>query len=64
MKKLKINNSKKFIMDKDRENPKTEHAKKLHQNATDEKGPQKKEHYNQYGKQNDSRKKRAAKEEE
>lgn len=30
----------------DRENPKTEHEKKLHQNATDEKGPLKEAHYN------------------
>ncbi|AEH01966.1 hypothetical protein [Lacinutrix sp. 5H-3-7-4] len=47
-------------MAKDRENPKTEHEKTLYQNATDEKGAQKKEHYNQYGKQGDDRKKRGA----
>lgn len=51
-------------MEKDRENPKTEHAKKLHQNATDEKGAQKKDHYNQYGKQDDDHKKRGAAAEE
>ena len=39
---------------------KTEHEKILQQNATDEKGPQKKEHYNQYGKQGDDRKERGA----
>ncbi len=37
-------------MEADRENPKTEHEKTLYQNTTDEKGAQKKEHYNQYGK--------------
>ncbi|GGW61454.1 hypothetical protein DFQ11_102544 [Winogradskyella epiphytica] len=48
------------MMTKDRENPKTEHKKKLHQNATDEKGAQKKDHYNQYGKQGEDRKRRGA----
>ena len=43
-----------------KENPKTDHEKELYQNATDEKGPQKDEHYNQYGKQNDGRKVRSA----
>lgn len=47
-------------MSEDKENPKTEHEKKLHQNATDEKGPQKKEHFNQYGNQNNDRKERGA----
>ena len=40
-------------MNLDKENPKTEHEKDLHQNATDEKGAQKKKHYNQYGEQDD-----------
>ncbi|MDN3492567.1 hypothetical protein [Winogradskyella bathintestinalis] len=40
-------------MSKDRENPKTDHEKTLYQNATDEKGAQKTEHYNQYGKKDD-----------
>jgi hypothetical protein len=44
----------------DRENPKTEHEKKLHQNTTNEKGPIKEEHYNQYGKKDDEHKKRGA----
>ncbi|WP_170234461.1 MULTISPECIES: hypothetical protein [Bizionia] len=51
-------------MSKDRKNPKTEHEKELYQNATDEKGAQKKSHYNQYGKTNDERKKRSGGEEE
>ncbi|WP_179020068.1 hypothetical protein [Winogradskyella forsetii] len=45
---------------KNRENPETEHGKILHQNATDEKGAQKKDHYNQYGKQDHDRKERGA----
>ncbi|WP_170233955.1 hypothetical protein [Bizionia myxarmorum] len=45
----------------DKENPKTEHEKDLHQNATDEKGAQKKDHYNQYGKQDDERVERKVK---
>ncbi|WP_197052649.1 hypothetical protein [Psychroserpens sp. Hel_I_66] len=47
-------------MSKDRENPKSEHEKFLHQNATDEKGAQKKDHFNQYGKQDEDRKDRGA----
>lgn len=43
-------------MSADRKNPKTEHEKTLYQNATDEKGAQKKAHYNQYGKTYDNRK--------
>ncbi|MFC5196556.1 hypothetical protein ACFPH8_14535 [Bizionia hallyeonensis] len=49
-------------MTNDKENPKTEHEKTLHQNATNEKGAQKKDHYNQYGKSDEDRKKRASKE--
>ncbi|WP_178984087.1 hypothetical protein [Winogradskyella helgolandensis] len=41
--------------------PKTEHEKRLHQNATDEKGALKDNHYNQYGKQNETRRERAEK---
>ena len=51
-------------MSEDRKNPKTDHEKKLYQNATDEKGAQKNEHYNQYGKTNDRRKKRSGGDEE
>jgi len=40
-------------MSNKKDNPKTDHEKNLHQNATDEKGPLKKEHYNQYGKKDD-----------
>lgn len=47
--------------DKNRENPKTEHEKILHPNATVEKGAQKKDHYNQYGKQEHEHKERGAK---
>ena len=39
----------------------TEHEKRLHQNATDEKGPLKDNYYNQYGKQNETRRERANK---
>jgi len=46
--------------DKD-EHPNTEHEKRLHQNATDEKGALKDNHYNQYGKQNETRRERAEK---
>ncbi|SDH29215.1 hypothetical protein [Winogradskyella thalassocola] len=42
-----------------KETPKTEHEKRLHKNATDEKGPLKDDHYNQYGKQNETRRERA-----
>ena len=47
-------------MDSDKKSDK-EHKKDLHQNATDEKGAQKKEHFNQYGKKDNDRKERAAK---
>lgn len=42
-----------------KDNPKTEHEKELYKNTT-EKGPLKKEHYNQFGKQDDGRKVRRA----
>lgn len=48
-------------MDDSKENPKKEHKKILHQNATDEKGPLKDDHYNQYGKKEDDHKERASK---
>ena len=51
-------------MAKDREDPKTDHEKFLHQNTTDEKGPQKEDHYDQYGKKNQGHKERAAKKED
>lgn len=38
-----------------------EHEKRLHQNTTDEKGALKVDHYNQYGKQNETRRDRAEK---
>lgn len=44
-----------------KDQPKTEHEKRLHQNATDDKGPLKDDHYNQYGKQNETRRERAEK---
>ncbi|EPR73509.1 hypothetical protein ADIWIN_1539 [Winogradskyella psychrotolerans RS-3] len=44
-----------------KDKPKTEHKKRLHQNATDDKGPLKDDHYNQYGKQNETRRERAEK---
>ena len=50
--------------DKKNVKSKSEHEKFLHQNTTDEKGAQKKNHYNQYGKQGDDRKKRSAKNED
>lgn len=52
-----------MVDDKKNINSKSEHEKFLHQNATDEKGAQKKDHYNQYGKQGQNRKKRGAKDE-
>lgn len=38
-----------------------DHEKRLHQNATDEKGALKNNHYNQYGKQNETRREHANK---
>ncbi|MBU2929421.1 hypothetical protein [Winogradskyella psychrotolerans] len=49
-------------MTKDKkDHPETEHEKRLHQNATDEKGVLKDDHYNQYGKQNETRRERVEK---
>ncbi len=51
-------------MSDNKKNPKTKHEKKLHQNTTDEKGAQKQEHYNQYGKTTEDRKERGSKKRE